>query len=222
MQRPGHLILLRHGQTMWSETGQYTGRTNIPLTHEGENQARLAGERLASSGLAIENENVFVSPLMRAQKTAQLAGFEGYNTEFNLSEFDYGPAEGRTRFEVAEALGIDAWNIWDIGPLQLPSSLQGKRSEHIDDFGDVEINSGVGESSEQAAQRVRSVIEDVLPRLESGKNVLCVAHAHILRILTTQWLGLEPNQARCFQLDTAKFCVLGWHHSDHVIENWNM
>lgn len=218
----GRLILLRHGQTVWSESGQYTGRTNIPLTAEGENQARRAGERLRDAGFDIKPENVFVSPLIRAQKTAQLAGFEGFTTEFNLSEFDYGPAEGHTREQVAQALGVESWNIWDTGPLELPASLQGERVEHIPNHGDITVVSGVGESSDQAAARVREFIEQALPRLEAGEDVLCVAHAHILRILTTQWLGLHPNQARCFKLDTARFCVLGWHHSDHVVEHWNM
>lgn len=71
---PGRLVLLRHGQTVWSESGQHTGRTNIPLTDIGCDQARAAGERLREAfpqGFA--QGCMFASPLRRAQQTAQLA-----------------------------------------------------------------------------------------------------------------------------------------------------
>lgn len=218
----GRLLLLRHGQTAWSESGQYTGRTNIPLTAVGEEQARAAGERLRAFGVSLEAERIFVSPLRRAQKTATLAGFSEYQTEPGLLEFDYGPAEGRTRFEVAAALGAERWNIWDTGPLDLPASLCGERVEDVDGAGSIRVVAGVGESAEQAGARVAEVISAALPALEAGEDVLCVAHAHILRILTAVWLGLEPERARNFKLDTAHFCVLGWHHEDRVVMAWNV
>ncbi|WP_018142516.1 histidine phosphatase family protein [Alloscardovia criceti] len=222
MVQRGRLFLLRHGQTVWSQTGQYTGRTNIPLTAQGEAQAVDAGRRLRDFGVQFEAQNIYVSPLRRAQHTAQLAGFENFTTEENLLEFDYGGAEGHTRHEVAKALGAESWNIWDIGPRELPASLQGTRTEYIDNFGEIDVIAGAGESVEEAAARVREVIQRALPALEAGNDVLCVAHAHILRILTAQWLGLQPHQARSFRLDTAHFCVLDWHHSDHVIAYWNL
>ncbi|OTA27459.1 histidine phosphatase family protein [Alloscardovia macacae] len=222
----GRLLLLRHGQTAWSESGQYTGRTNIPLTAVGEEQARAAGERLRAFGVslgeALSPERIFVSPLVRAQTTARLAGFTEFRTEPGLLEFDYGPAEGRTRFEVAEALGVDSWNVWDTGPLELPAALRGERVEEIAGYGPVDVVAGVGESAEQAAERVAGVIQAALPALEAGEDVLCVAHAHILRILTTVWLGLPVDRARNFKLDTAHFCVLGWHHADRVVMEWNV
>ncbi len=213
---------MRHGQTMWSETGQYTGRTNIPLTAGGEQQAVAAGQRLRAFGARIKSENVYVSPLRRAQKTAKLAGFSSFVVDNNLAEFDYGPAEGRTRAQIAAALGADTWNIWDIGPLNLPEELQGTRVEKIDNFGDIEVVAGVGESAHEAAVRVSELIDKVMPKLMAGEDVLCVAHAHILRILTTQWLDLLPEHARNFRLDTAHFCVLDWHHEDRVVAYWNL
>ncbi len=222
MAQTGNLILLRHGQTLWSESGQYTGRTDIPLTKIGENQAVAAGKRLREQfGSSIEPENVIVSPLKRAQRTAQLAGFEGYCVDKNLAEWDYGGAEGRTRAQVAEALGTQTWNIWDRGPSTLPENLQGTRIEKLEGEKTIEVISGSGESSVMAAKRTRELISCIMPKLEAGENVMCVAHAHILRILTTQWLGLQPDQARIFRLDTAHYCVLTTHHEDHVIAQWN-
>ncbi|BAR07416.1 phosphoglycerate mutase family protein [Scardovia inopinata] len=219
----GKFILLRHGQTVWSESGQYTGRTDIPLTAEGEEQARQAGERLRENfGPELNRAFVLTSPLIRARRTAALAGFESAIADDNLMEFDYGPAEGRTRAQVAAAIGEDTWNIWDRGPLTLPQSLRGTRREKLEGQGTVTIVNGIGESAAMAGARTRAVINRVLPKLEAGENVVCVAHAHILRILTTQWLGMEPSCARMLELETAHFCVLAWHHEDRVIYKWNI
>ena len=85
----------------------------------------------------------------------------------------------------------------------------------------VPVHNGDGETLEEAAARTRAVIARVSPLLEQGHNVLLVAHAHILRILTTQWLGIDPHQGRLLRLDTAHYCVLGSYHDDHVIAHWN-
>ena len=92
---PGRLVLLRHGQTVWSESGQHTGRTNIPLTDIGCDQARAAGERLREAfpqGFA--QGCMFASPLRRAQQTAQLAGYGDFDVLPEIAEWDYGRAEG--------------------------------------------------------------------------------------------------------------------------------
>ena len=122
---PGRLVLLRHGQTVWSESGQHTGRTNIPLTDIGCDQARAAGERLREAfpqGFA--QGCMFASPLRRAQQTAQLAGYGDFDVLPEIAEWDYGRAEGRTRQEVS-AVGGFAWDVWRDGPQALPESLEG-------------------------------------------------------------------------------------------------
>ena len=86
---PGRLVLLRHGQTVWSESGQHTGRTNIPLTDIGCDQARAAGERLREAfpqGFA--QGCMFASPLRRAQQTAQLAGYGDFDVLPEIAEWD--------------------------------------------------------------------------------------------------------------------------------------
>ena len=87
----GFLVLLRHGQTVWSESGQHTGRTNIPLTAVGEQQAADAGRRLREAfPEGFSQGCVFSSPLKRACQTAELAGFADHGVLDGIAEWDYG------------------------------------------------------------------------------------------------------------------------------------
>jgi len=91
------VYLARHGETAWSLSGQHTGRTDLPLTERGERNARALGERLR--GLTVAR--VFTSPLQRAMRTCELAGF-GAAAEIDpdLVEWDYGQYEGRRSAEI--------------------------------------------------------------------------------------------------------------------------
>ncbi|WP_343030275.1 histidine phosphatase family protein [Bifidobacterium canis] len=222
MEHIGKLVLLRHGQTVWSESGQYTGRTNIPLTTVGRAQAVDAGVRLHTAfPNGFRPENIYTSDLKRAVETAELAGFSKHQETTNLEEWDYGRAEGRTREQLNDALGFE-WNVWNDGPRVINSELGGTRVEMFDDGTSVTVVNGEGEPIEDAAARTREVIAQAMPALLDGQDVLLVAHAHILRILTSQWLGLPPQFGRNLHLDTAHFCVLGIYKGDHVIYNWNL
>src|ERR1700730_11311568 len=93
------IYLARHGQTEWSVTGQHTGLSDIPLTAQGEENARRLGERLAKIKEAIQL--VLTSPLQRARRTAELAGFGSRaEVEPNLLEWNYGKYDGRTTAEI--------------------------------------------------------------------------------------------------------------------------
>lgn len=217
----GRLVLLRHGQTAWSESGQYTGRTNIPLTAVGEQQAVAGGQRLrAAFPDGFDPEHVFVSPLRRAQQTAALAGFPEHRTLDDLAEWDYGRAEGRTRHQISEAYG-EPWDVWTAGPTALPAALEGDWQETLPGGETVPVHAGAGESVDVIGARARQAIEMVRPMLEAGEDVLFVAHAHISRIVTTQWLGLDPRCGRMLRLDTAHYAVLGRYREDNIIVTWN-
>ncbi len=166
-------------------------------------------------------EDVYASSRIRAQKTAELAGFERYHVTDHIVEWDYGRAEGRTRQQIAEATGAP-WDVWRDGPQAIHESLGGTRTEHLPDGQSIVVVNGPGETVDEAAARTRQIIEEVRPRLEAGHDVLLVAHAHILRILTTQWLEVTPLFARNLRLDTAHICVLGMYKGDPVIEQWNV
>ena len=182
----GFLVLLRHGQTVWSESGLHTGRTDIPLTAVGEQQAADAGRRLREAfPEGFSQSCVFSSPLKRACQTAELAGFADHGVLDGIAEWDYGRAEGRTRQQVSEASGFE-WDVWRDGPRSLTPTLEGDWVETLPSGEQVPVHAGPGETLEEAAARAKSAIDEITPLLKDGHNVLLVAHAHILRILTSQ------------------------------------
>ena len=99
------LVLVRHGQTEWSREGRHTGRTDVPLTPDGERDAAALRERLGQWDFAL----VLASPLQRAQHTAQLAGLAA-ELDDDLVEWDYGPEEGRTTAQARQTR--PGWSVW--------------------------------------------------------------------------------------------------------------
>jgi broad specificity phosphatase PhoE len=104
-----HLILIRHGQTAWSATGQHTSSTDLDLTEEGERQARAIGEALAGRALM----SVLSSPRLRALRTAELAGLKVTTVDPDLAEWAYGKYEGITTAEIREQR--PDWSLWTDG-----------------------------------------------------------------------------------------------------------
>lgn len=107
---PLRLYLVRHGETAWSRSGQYTGRANIPLTTHGEDAARKVGLRLRD----IHFSYVLTSPLQRAQQTSALAGL-GPTPEIepDSAEWDNGDDEGRTPADIFQSR--PGWNLFRDG-----------------------------------------------------------------------------------------------------------
>jgi broad specificity phosphatase PhoE len=102
------IVLIRHGETEWSETGRHTGRTDVPLTEAGKHRARTLAEALGSRSFAL----VLTSPLSRALETCRLAGYGAQaRIEKDLSEWDYGIFEGRKTREIRAEM--PQWSIWD-------------------------------------------------------------------------------------------------------------
>ena len=106
----GRLVLVRHGATEWSQSGQHTGRTDIPLLPEGEGQAASVGAYLRSRGMAFDL--ILTSPLRRAADTCRLAGFVG-EPEPDLLEWDYGAYEGIRSREIRDER--PDWTLWEHG-----------------------------------------------------------------------------------------------------------
>jgi broad specificity phosphatase PhoE len=104
------IYLIRHGETKWSLSGQHTGRTDLPLTERGEEQARAVGKLLSGTKF----EQVLVSPLERARRTCELAGLGGAAcVEADLSEWNYGNYEGLTLAEIR--IQHPGWEIFRNG-----------------------------------------------------------------------------------------------------------
>ena len=184
------VYLARHGDTVWSVSGQHTGLTDLPLTAAGERNARRLGERLRDLSFA----KVFTSPLQRAARTCELAGF-GDVAEANvgLLEWDYGDYEGLTSAEI-HARRPD-WQLFRDG---CPG----------------------GESPAQVAARADALIDHV--RGIDG-DVLLFSSGHILRTLAARWLGQAPTGGALLLLGTASLSALGYDHTaqEPAIRLWN-
>ena len=104
------LYLVRHGETAWSLTGQHTGRTDIPLTERGEQDARKLADRLR----AVRFSRVFTSPQQRARRTCELAGLNtAAEIDPDLAEWDYGDFEGLRPEDIRKAR--PTWNVFRDG-----------------------------------------------------------------------------------------------------------
>jgi len=192
----GQLILLRHGETGWSASGQHTGRTDIPLTARGEAAAAALAPALARRQISA----AFTSPAERAVRTAELAGLRDVKPDPDLWEWDYGGYEGLTTPQIqAERPG---WYLWRDGVIP----------------GDA---AHPGETVAQVGLRADAVLARVEPLLADG-DVALVAHGHILRVLTARRLQLDPDDGRLFRLDTGTFSTLGTEHGYPVISTWNV
>jgi broad specificity phosphatase PhoE len=112
------IFLIRHGETEWSRSGQHTGRTDIPLTEEGRERARVIGQYVKGRAFA----RVLTSPLLRAKETCSLAGLDSQaEAEPNLVEWDYGIYEGRTTLDIRKT--DPCWSVW-LSPIEGGEALE--------------------------------------------------------------------------------------------------
>jgi broad specificity phosphatase PhoE len=184
------IYLARHGETAWSLSGQHTGRTDLPLTERGERNARALGQRLRRLAFV----KVFTSPLQRAVRTCELAGFGAVaEIDPDLVEWDYGQYEGRRTAEI-HAERPD-WQLFRDG---CPG----------------------GESPDQIGARA----DRVVGRLRAIKGeVLVFSSGHFLRVFAARWLGLDASAGRYLLLSTASLSAVGYEHNltEPAIRLWN-
>ena len=183
--------LARHGDTAWTLSGQHTGRIDIPLTARGELNAQRLSERLKGMKFA----EVLTSPLQRAARTCEIAGFGTVaETDPDLVEWDYGEYEG---LRLAEILAKrPGWQLFRDGCPGGESPAQ------------------IAERADRVVQRLRAVAGDAL-LFSSG---------HFLRVLAARWLALSPGCAgKYLLLKPASLSALGYDQdvSEPVIRLWN-
>ena len=184
------ICLVRHGETAWTISGQHTGRTDIELTERGERDAQESSARLCGMTFA----HVLTSPLRRARRTGELAGFGAHaEADADLMEWGYGAYEGRRTADIlAERPG---WRLFEDG---CPGG---------------ETADAVGARADRIIAKVRACAGDVL----------LFAHRDIFRVLAARWLGMAAREGRYFYMATASLSVLGYHHDldEPAIHLWN-
>jgi probable phosphoglycerate mutase len=186
-------VLLRHGETEWSKSGQHTGRTDLPLTAHGEELARASGELLHGYDFVL----TLSSPLQRARRTAELAGLRP-EVDDDLLEWDYGAYEGLTTARIRADLGYD-WAVFrdGVAPGETP-----------------------GETVEEVAARASRVVRRALEAMQRG-DVALVGHGHCLRVLAAVFLRREPRMGAQLLLDAGSVSVLQFEREQPAVRVWN-
>ena len=184
------VYLARHGETAWTVSGQHTGSTDIPLTERGERNARRLGERLKGLTFA----RVLPSPLQRARRTCELAGFaKAAQVDPDLVEWNYGAYEGRKTADILKER--PDWQLFRDG-------CPGGESPAV-----------IGSRADRVVARLRTLDGDAL-LFSSG---------HFLRVLAARWCGLEVAFGRYLVLTVATLSILGYEHNEAepAIRLWN-
>ena len=176
------LLLLRHGETEWSRSGQHTGRTDLDLTEDGREQAVLAADALGE--LQLDDPIVISSPRRRAIVTAELAGLTVDEVSPLLAEWDYGDYEGLTTPQIRET--VPGWMVWTHG---CPG----------------------GESVAQVSERADQALEMALSHLAS-RDVIFVGHGHFSRSMLTRWIELPLSEGIRVSMAAASIAVCGYEH----------
>lgn len=185
------VYLVRHGETAWSVTGQHTGWTDLPLTAHGETQAGALKKRLGEASF----DHVLSSPLKRARRTCELAGFAGSEVlDPDLMEWNYGEYEGRTLREIHRLR--PEWDLFRDG---CPGG---------------ESVAAISGRADRTVSRLRAL---------TGRVVL-FSSAHFLRVLGSRWIEATAGFGRGLALDPASISVLGYEHdgADPVLRLWNV
>ena len=176
------LVLLRHGETEWSKSGQHTGRTELELTDNGRAEATTVGSALAE--LQLDNPLVISSPRRRAVETAELAGLTVDKQSELLAEWDYGSYEGVTTAQIQQSR--PDWSIWtDCCP----------------------DGESVAQVSERADRAVALALENMATR-----DVVFVGHGHFSRAVITRWVQLPLVEGSRFGMTAASIAIGGFEH----------
>lgn len=186
------VILLRHGQTEWSQSGQHTGATDIPLTDDGVAQARATADLV--SALRLDHPLVLTSPRQRATRTAALAGLTVDGQTEDLAEWDYGQLEGLTTPQIRET--VPGWTVWT-------HPCPG------------------GETAAQVQARADRILGRARAALPDG-DVVLVGHGHFSRALLARWVGMGVTAGIHFAMAPAGIAVLGQEHEKDQIVAMNI
>jgi len=194
------LVLLRHGESEWNKKNLFTGWRDVDLTEKGIEEARAAGRRLKTQGLRFDV--AFTSVLVRAQHTLDLTlaelGQQGIPVlkDQALNERDYGDLVGLNKDDARAKWGAEQVHLW-------------RRSYDVAPPG--------GESLKDTAARVLPYyIQDILPRVLRGDNVLVAAHGNSLRALIMVLERLSPKEIVAREIATG-VPLIYWLNADSTV-----
>lgn len=192
------LILIRHGQSVWNASNRFTGWTDVDLSDKGVIEAEEAGRQLSE----IRIDVVHTSDLIRAQRTAEIvmqhneSSGEDVPTRYDwrLNERHYGSLQGLNKAETAEKHGVEQVHIW-------------RRS--------FDAPPPEGESLEMTAERtIPYFTEEIIPDLESGKNVLVSAHGNSLRSIVMHIEEISPEDIVSLEIPTGEPMYYNYESGD--------
>jgi broad specificity phosphatase PhoE len=186
-EHDAELWLVRHGETEWSRDGKHTSTTDLDLTEKGVEVACTLRDKLAGTRFDL----VLTSPLHRARRTAELAGFPDCEVDEDLVEWDYGEYEGVTTPDIREK--VPGWTVW------------------------THPTPG-GETADQVSERLDRVVARAR---QNGGRVLAFGHGHAMRSLAARWIEQPVAEGRFFKLDTATISTLGYERDFPVVIRWN-
>lgn len=203
--------LMRHGETEWSKNGKHTGKTDLPLTHDGEERVKLSAQRIVGENTLIEPSKItqiFVSPRKRAKRTLELLSLPSTipveETEL-IAEWDYGDYEGLTSKEINARTGT-TWNVFRDG---CPNGdTQDTVTKRIDEL----------------ITKIRKIHADADAK-SNRADVMVVAHGHILRSFAARWIKDPVLTGTRLAYDAGGAGVLGYEHGsleEPTIECWNV
>jgi broad specificity phosphatase PhoE len=176
------LVLLRHGETDWSKSGQHTSTTDLDLTEHGREQAKLAA--LTLDHLQLDNPLVVSSPRKRALVTAELAGLTVDEVSPLLAEWNYGDYEGRTTHDIRTE--TPGWLLWTYG---CPG----------------------GESVDQVSMRADQAVSYALENMVD-RDVVYVGHGHFSRSVVTRWVEQPLREGARYGFGAASVAVCGFEY----------
>jgi broad specificity phosphatase PhoE len=189
--RPGQIVLVRHGETEWSVSGQHTSHTDLPLLDKGRADAEALAPLLEPFDFAL----VLSSPMQRALDTCKLAGLgDRVEIDRDLMEWDYGDYEGITTPDIRKT--VPGWRVWTH---PTPNA----------------------ETAEQVGARADRVLDRCRPIVDAGRDVALFGHGHMSRVIAARWIELAPNDGKLLSLHAGSLSVLGHERETPVIERWN-
>jgi len=207
------LILMRHGKSLWNERNIFTGWVDVPLSEKGVNEAIEAGKDISD----IPIDLIFVSALIRAQATAQLAMLHHHSGKIPIQMHEKGSKEEKwakiTGVKAKEQTipTIAAWQLNE----RMYGDLQGQNKQEMrDQYGDEQVHiwrrsfdvaPPNGESLKDTADRVLPYFkENIITELEKGKNILISAHGNSLRSIIMFLDSLDKDQVVKLEVPTGK------------------